>query len=680
MLLEETMEEKAQRRHEKEERKKETSHARKRLFYSITILLPFLCVGLLELALRFVHYGPDLSLLSVEVFNGRTYHVMNPGVKNRYFSHVDFNPSTSPDYFILPKPTGTFRIFCLGGSTTVGYPYWYNGSFSTFLRDRLRKIFPERKIEIINLGMTATNSFSVLDIARELVDFEPDLFIVYDGHNEFYGALGIASHESLGASRWIITTYLKLIHFRTFLMMRDAYTGIVGLFTGHSAPEPSGTMMEKLARGQYIPYGSKAYLSCLSNFRSNLEDLRNLCAAHKIPVIAASQVSNLRGMAPFVSGDHPGGTPEARMAFSDKFNRGLTEAMDSNFEAALATFSGVLALDSVHAETHFQIARCLDSLNRKSDARVEYIKARDYDQLRFRASTDFNTAIRRTADGKDFMFLDMERAFQDQSPDSLIGNELIVEHLHPNSRGYFLMAKEYAEMMREHQLLASAGEWSRDDTLTDAQLWEARSLTDLDERTAKRRTDILISGWPFKEQFPTVDAVSEQDTIGQIVEKVTRAKWNWVEAHNAAAEYYLGRGEWDKAEKEYLTLTNQLPLIDVQPYLKLARLYLDQARYSEARSQLLESIPIKPTILAYRALGDLSLNMGSSKEAITFYEKTFTFDQSLPERVENGYLLALALLRANMPGQAVARLHEILKIKPDYKPAVDLLARIQASR
>ena len=78
----------------------------------------------------------------------------------------------------------TFRIFCLGGSTATGYPYWYNASFSFFLKTRLKIIFPDKNIEVINLSMTAVNSFTVLDMVKELPEYEPDLILVYDGHNE----------------------------------------------------------------------------------------------------------------------------------------------------------------------------------------------------------------------------------------------------------------------------------------------------------------------------------------------------------------------------------------------------------------------------------------------------------------------------------------------------------------
>ena len=123
---------------------------KRRLFAAVTLLLPFALVAVLEVALRVAGYGPDLSLFTPVTVGGRTYLVMNPGVGKRYFPGTDFSPATSLDAFPREKAPGTFRIFCLGGSTTVGYPYWFNGSFSSFLRDRLRAIFPDKGIEVIN--------------------------------------------------------------------------------------------------------------------------------------------------------------------------------------------------------------------------------------------------------------------------------------------------------------------------------------------------------------------------------------------------------------------------------------------------------------------------------------------------------------------------------------------------
>ncbi len=215
------------KQHKNQPASQSLSSNKRRAFLLLTLVFPFVLLILLEWSLRIANYGSDVSLFATEVINGKTYYFMNPDVKARYFSRVEFSPNTSPDFFQMPKPDTTFRIFCLGGSTTAGFPYGFVGSFSTFLRDRLRMLFPDKKIEVINFGMTATNSYTVLDIAQELVDYQPDLLIVYDGHNEFYGALGIASRESIIGSRWFTKLYLRLVHFRSFQFLRNIFTYVV---------------------------------------------------------------------------------------------------------------------------------------------------------------------------------------------------------------------------------------------------------------------------------------------------------------------------------------------------------------------------------------------------------------------------------------------------------------------
>ncbi len=645
------------------------------LFFTFVIAFPFLLLALLELALRLFHYGPDISLFTTEMIGGRTYSIMNHDVKHRYFSRVAFSPNTSPDYFLNPKPPGTYRIFCLGGSTTVGFPYSYVGSFSTFLRDRLHAIFPEKNIEIINLGMTATNSFTVLDIAREVVDLQPDLFIVYDGHNEFYGALGIASHESLGGSRWLTLAYLRLIHIKAFILLRNTFTTVAGFFKPASTPEEGGTMMERLARGQYIPYASTTYQNALKIFKANMLELTEICSSHNISLILTSQVSNVRDQPPFVSEENSTITLDRLSTFNTAFNAGLTLWMEGHPDSALEQFYKSAAIDSLRADVHYQIARCLGSLGQETNARREYIAARDYDKLRFRASSDFNTAILGMNNNDRTVAVDMEAAFMHEAPDSTIGNDLILEHLHPNARGYFTIAKEYARAMREHQFLASTEEWQSRDTISDATLWQHQPMTELDERYAQRRIDILTSGWPFKPQSSHQHAIPEGDTLGRIVEQVVDARLTWEQGHVAAAEHYERRGDLEKAEKEYQAVMNQVPL-NVSSYFRLSHLYIQQSRIDDARRVLLESLKIERSAFASRALGGIELNSGNPAEAVPYLAQAFALSEGVDERSDAGFFYALALTRAGKPELAVTPLQQVLAINPKFKPARDLLRKI----
>ena len=87
--------------------------------------------------------------------------------------------------FPARKASGTYRIFCMGGSTTYGRPYDDATSFCGWLRAILPKADPARRWEVINAGGISYASYRVRMLMEELVQYEPDLFIVYTGHNEF---------------------------------------------------------------------------------------------------------------------------------------------------------------------------------------------------------------------------------------------------------------------------------------------------------------------------------------------------------------------------------------------------------------------------------------------------------------------------------------------------------------
>jgi tetratricopeptide (TPR) repeat protein len=655
---------------------REISASKQRWFVIFTLAFPIILLLFVELILKAIDYGPDLSLFTTEEIGGRTYHIMNPDVKGRYFSRVAFSPNTSPDYFEVPKPKGTFRIFCLGGSTTVGYPYSYVGSFSTFLRDRLNRLFPERRIEVINLGMTATNSYTVVDLAKELVDYEPDMFCVYDGHNEFYGALGIASHESITASRWLTKLYLRLVRVRTFLFLRDLYGLLGGLFHQQAADEPSGTMMERLARGRYIAYGSTEYNTALDSFRANLNELRSICTQNNIYLLVGSQVSNLRDQPPFVTQDSPHWSQQEKLQFHLTFNRGIAHLLNGLPDSALREFDRAMLFDSLRADLRYQRGGCLDSLGLKRAARTEYEKARDFDMLRFRASSDFNNALHQIEDGQRVFFVDIERKFRANSPDSLIGNNLILEHLHPNARGYFLIAKEFTWPMHRNQILADEKTWNERDCLDDDKLWSDRPLTELDSICAHRRTDLLTSGWPFRPDTKTIPPPPPEDTLGTIAAEMVEGRITWEQGHVAAASLFETRSQLDKAEKEYRALVNQIP-VNVSAYLKLGQAYLRQGKNEEAAGILLASTRVEQTPYANRTLGMLALH---PKDAIPFFEKALALSGAPNEKTEIGFLLADAYNREGSTDRAVTQLQQVLQWTPNFPPARNLLQQITTRR
>jgi tetratricopeptide (TPR) repeat protein len=646
-------------------------------YFIFTILFPVLILLFFEAVLRIVDYGPDLSLFRVSDIGGKVYYNMNPSVKSRYFTRVRFNPMTSMDHFPIEKEDGTYRIFCLGASTTAGYPYGYIGSFSTFLQGRLSSIFPDRRIEVINLGLTATNSFTTLDFARELVPYEPDLLIVYDGHNEFYGALGLASNESAGQYRWVTRLYLQLVHSRVFLLARDLFVELMSA-PGSGDSAETGTMMERLSRGQEVRYGSDLYHRTRDAFRENILELIDLCKENGIALMLSTQVSNLRNQPPFISRAAESISVEAQMQCDSLAGEAETLMAASDPQGAADLLARVVAIDSTGATPQFLLARNLDTLGRYREAERFYVRARDYDMLRFRMSSDFNHMLAQACAERGAIFVDMEQSFRAASPDSIIGHSLMLEHVHPNVAGYFLMGREYARAMKQSGLLATIGEWSRRDTISEDVHWEQRALTVLDERAALRRTAILTAGWPFRSSFESPPSPDPSDRIAVIIEQMLDGQIAWEQAHVAAAEHYEAIGEYRMAEKEYEALIKAIP-VNVSPYLRLSRLLLKQLKYDEGFALLTRSLEVEETSFAYRALGAVAVDMGKPADAVRFLERAVDLSGNMSERTECTYLLALALGRAKMTERSAEQLRQVLRLDPSHRPAAALLKRLEAA-
>ncbi|HEX2722680.1 MAG TPA: hypothetical protein VHM24_07150, partial [Gemmatimonadaceae bacterium] len=164
------------------------SVARKRVFLAITLAFPLLVFLVLEGGLRLVRYGGDMSAFTTPPILGGAYRIPGETLGRRYFPRERLPPSPIRDAFLVRKPLHSLRIFVLGESAAAGFPYPSNGTFSRVLRDALTDVLPHDTVEVINMGMAATNSYTIADLARDVIAEKPDAVIIYGGHNEYYGA------------------------------------------------------------------------------------------------------------------------------------------------------------------------------------------------------------------------------------------------------------------------------------------------------------------------------------------------------------------------------------------------------------------------------------------------------------------------------------------------------------
>ena len=77
------------------------------------------------------------------------------------------------------------------------------------LGDRLETVFPGREVEVITTAMAAVNSYTLVDLADEIIEIRPDAVLIYAGHNEYLGILGVGSTYALSGSRAIKLAFLR---------------------------------------------------------------------------------------------------------------------------------------------------------------------------------------------------------------------------------------------------------------------------------------------------------------------------------------------------------------------------------------------------------------------------------------------------------------------------------------
>src|SRR5712671_26728 len=184
----------------------------------VCIALPFLLLGLLEGILRLKGLGGYAPIIHpIGATEHGTLVITDPAGAITWFFANRKRPGYNEQYsFYEPKPAGTIRIVLVGESAMKGFPQPRHLAASAFLGEMLKDIWPDRKVEVINLGTTAVASYPVLGILTEALKCEPDLVIVSTGHNEFFGTYGVASSGWAGGKPWMLGL-TRFIHSLAFV-------------------------------------------------------------------------------------------------------------------------------------------------------------------------------------------------------------------------------------------------------------------------------------------------------------------------------------------------------------------------------------------------------------------------------------------------------------------------------
>lgn len=528
------------------------SRRRRRIYAAVTILSPLVLLLVVEAGLRLGGYGQTFPLF-VEDRGSGGWRIANAEVIRRFVA----DPARAPRVGIRPvafraaREPETYRVVVQGGSTAAGYPYGYGASPAGMLQQRLQRTFPERRIEVITTAMSAVNSYTLLDFSEEILEQRPDAVVIYAGHNEYLGVLGVGSSFSAGRRRPLVLAFLATQEVRLLQLGRRTLSAASAAFAPDAEPRDRRTLMQRVVAEDRIAYGSSLYRRGLAQYRDNLRALLARYREAGVPVFVGTLVSNERDQPPFVSG-HRSGVDLG--AWRRRFDAGLRALEADQPESALRAFDDAIALDDLYADAHFGRGRALEALGRHGEARAAYLAARDRDELRFRAPGEANAILREVAAAEGAHVVEVEAAFTAAAVNGIVGRELMLEHLHPNLAGYFVLADAFYDALHEH---GAVGPWPG--PVSEEQARRELPVTEVDRLYGEYRIRHLTAGWPFSQGSGRWEPPPPLDRVERIAQGYYRGTYPWPDAMRELLDHYRREGETAEAARVAALLADAFP-------------------------------------------------------------------------------------------------------------------------
>lgn len=409
-----------------------------------------------------------------------------------------------PESFPREKPQDGFRIFCLGGSTVQGRPYSIETAFTTWLEINLQAADPSFEWDVINCGGISYASYRLVPILRECLQYEPDLFILCTGHNEFLEERSYPHLKQMHPAWFAVQQQLSRSHL---------YTLARAALKADTEPAERETLKSEVDALLDYQGGLEAYVrdpqwaeGVVTHYELNVRRMLAIARAAGVPVLLIHPPSNLSDCPPFKSLPADDLSDAARQRCEALLERARV-AQAGSLEEAIALYRQALEIDGQSAITYYELGKCLEASHRYPEAREMLVAARDRDICPLRMTTPLETALRRVAQDRDVPLLDAHALLEAESSSGILGDFLLVDHIHPSIQGHQMIAERLMPMLVSLGMATRQQGWQ--ERAEAARTAHFESLDRMYFLSARRRLDGLrawtegrVDGPPLSQRTP----------------------------------------------------------------------------------------------------------------------------------------------------------------------------------
>jgi lysophospholipase L1-like esterase len=561
-------------------------------FYTIAGVIPIAFFLLLEGGLRIFGYGKEVPLF-IENPANKHYLLPRPDVMSRYFpdSAPQPNLTLESNFFLKQKPDNGLRIIVQGGSTAAGFPYGYGASLAATLDQRLKQTLVGKHVEVVGTALSAVNSYTLLDFADEIIEQQPDAVLIYAGHNEFLGILGVGSHFTVANAGYTTLWFLKLKNWRVFQLLQHLFYASQADTSARleqsgqtpARPQTTGsrasstrTFMSQVAKQKQIELDDEMFKAGVAQFTRNMQRLIDQYQQAGIAVFIGTIASNQRDHAPF-SSSSPDQAEAAILSrlYSLELSDGEHQQDELKAKQTQGLQASVALQSSRSADLHYGLAKRLDELALFARAKTHYQLAIEHDRLRFRAPEAINKVIRDLANRQGIYLVDSLLAFEQRSPNHIVGNNLMLEHLHPNLQGYYVLSESFYQALKKSGLFAP---WQ---DVPIALAWQQRLVLPAEEYFGFATIQRLMSDYPFSTEPMLVTLPQPADWQQQLGKQWFEKRTDWQSLMQQSLARYRDEKQFEMAFKTLQILADALPHNGLYN-LQLAEEMLKKNRLSES--------------------------------------------------------------------------------------------------
>ena len=649
---------------------------------ALAVLAPLAFFGLLEILLRFAGVKP--LALTEDPFVG--FSSSQPLFLEATSPQGEKILTTSPpklehfnrQSFPRAKAPGTYRIFVLGGSTAYGHPWRDPTSFAGWLRELLPEADAARKWEVINAGGISYASYREAKLVEELCAYQPDLFVVYSGHNEFLEERTYRKASEMPAIAREVSAWLDRT--RTYTALRLLLRKLKKNDTAGSgnpgnprAPfRMQGEVDDVLAR----TIGPTSYVrddalrkNVLDHYRVSLDRMARLAHAAGAEVLFLTTPGNEKDCSPFKSEITPGIGDGARAEAEAWWAK--AQGFPGDPVKALEAYDSALARDPRNAGLLYRAGQAAFAAGKRTEAKGLFRRALDEDICPLRALTSMRGIVREAAEANHARWLDitglLESRTREREGHDILGEPDFVDHVHLSIEDYRLLALSILDEMVRMGAVHPSPDWG-----------EAKISRVTAKVMGKVDDKVLGEGW--HNLAKVINWAGKHEDAARIAERGLLVDSNGLEA--IWSSLFVGAAR-EREGKSGEAIPHYRRAVRLDPKNPLSRHYLAAALMRrnenvEAAAEFEAVLELDPGDLEAReSLGRLYLGMGRFQQAAPHLAKA---REARPQRAELGYLLGEALVSSGHAGEAEAEYRHALEIDPRLAKALVGLGKVAESR